>query len=482
MATAVGWAPIIKSEKRDDGTLVITGRAADSSLDRDFQIADPAWLDSAMSKWFGAPDGGNIREQHDGKRAIGNAVEYRKGNDGGHYVTAEIVDPLAITKIEKNVLKGFSWSARNAAVVVDKAAPGGRINRGDIYELSVVDRPSNPGCLITIAKADGPDGDADLELVEEPELVEVDKADTHVIEKTDEPKFTPTQFAELLKSLGKTPEPADGEDVEKKDSTDELLSNQDKARQVLADVRALVPAAIAKADGDAFDPDTEASDVDNGTSAIAAIARLIISEAEGLAVGRMEELWDIQTLVDAACALQCFVSSERFEEAELAMTEPAKADNPDNIPAATETSETTGDETTKTEDASKTEPSVDVIDKTDAPTEGADKTASPTEGLTKTDLSELLETTIAKAVQPYKDELDLVKADLAKVLETPRPDGPARTRTTTHTAVAAKADVLRAEIALCQKSIPITSGDMQKGYRQRLDLAEEELTKLDGAA
>jgi hypothetical protein len=633
MSTAVGWAPIVKSEKMADGTLRITGRAATSSVDRDYQIADPEWLDTALGKWYGEPDGGNIREQHDGKRAVGTAIAYDKAD---HSITAEIVDPLTIAKIEHKVLKGFSWSARNGRVTVDKAAAGGRIIDGQIYEVSVVDRPANPECLFTIAKADS---SGDLQVVADPEFVEVDAAEVDktddgdtvpVIEKADDTgvqmsvnlgSVNPAKFAEILKSLGKVPSgpmqstvtvesradgspsvvdtrtpldtakadghkpkpykasdadtvtcpacqrgnapdakhcdqcghhlkgdpdvtvaaKADGADsgavIEKKDFTQDerdaaakdgsamkdgsfviknaadlknaigLWGNSDKpaaakkhiitraraldlvdklpdswnvskADGIAASVRALVPGVTLSkddtgdgADGDAFDPDTEVSDVDNGMAAIAAIARLIISEAEGLAAGRMEEVWDIQTLISAVGALQYFVSCETQQEAEL-MSVTGKADQ-----ATTETG---------TEPA--TTPTPAQVAKTDAETTDTTTTdTTATEGaatgdLTEKALSELLDAAIAKAVQPYRDEIDLVKADMAKVLETPRPDGPARTRTTTHTAVAAKADALRTEIAYCDTQIPVTAGSLQVGYRSRRDEAETQLKKLDGAA
>lgn len=536
MTTAVGWAPIVKSEKTADGTLIITGKAADSAVDRDFQIADPEWLDTAMSKWFSAPDGGNVREQHDAKRAVGTAVHYEKRDDGGHYLTAEIVDPVAIMKVEKNVLRGFSWGARNAAVTTDKAAPGGRINRGDIYEVSIVDRPANPGCLFTMAKADD---SGEVRVLDEPEVVEPAKE----TEKADEPSrpeptFTPTQFEELLKGLGKTPAPADADTIEKKDySKDErdaaakdgsamkdgsfpiknaadlknaigLVGNAkdpkaakahvvkraralnlvdklpdswgiSKADQIITDLTALIPGALIKADGDAFDPNTEVSDVDAGNSAIACIARLIISEAEGLAAGRMEEIWDIQTLVNAAISLQCFVSSETYQEAEL-MSDTAKAD------AATETGTepaTTEPDTAKTETSAEPDAATDTT-KTDAGTAPAveNTEATPEGELTKSDLSDLLQETITKAVQPFQERVAALEGELAKVLATPQPGGPARTRTTTQTAVASQADDLRREIAYCEKSIQITGGDMRKGYRERLDTARDELSKLDGAA
>jgi hypothetical protein len=603
MTTAVGWAPIVKAEKTADGTLVITGKAADSTVDRDYQIADETWLDGAMSKWFTDADGGNIREQHNPQRAIGNAVHYEK-RDGGHYITAEIVDPLAIAKIERKVLKGFSWSARNAAITTDKAAPGGRIVKGDIYELSVVDRPANPGCLISIAKADD---NGDLQVLESPQFVELDKADGDDVgegEKPDEPRFTPTQFADLLKSLGKPPTPALatggvvdtsttpglflehpapftmsratlakatasaddecpecgttvgdndkycancgqklaaskdtgaaskadtqpeppmwGDDLRKFVGADKRkeyadkgvampsgdfpipdeghlksaighLANYDgdkaKAKaHIIKRARALkltnlLPAEwgvskafdiidalrkqlddagidVAKVDGAAAEQD--AGDISDSKAAIAAIARLIISEAEELAEGDLGEIQDIQMLIGAACALRCFIDSEASEADEIAShsapTEASamKTDQPD-VTAEPGTSTTTDTETTTTEATAQGE-------------------------LTTTDLSEMLDAAITKAVQPYKDELDTVKGQLAKVLETPRPDGPARTRTSTHTAVATKADTLRKEIAYCRQQTQVTAGDLQKGYRERMEQAEDELLKLDGAA
>lgn len=483
MADAYGYVPILKFEKTDDGTLLVEGPATDSNIDRDRQIADPRWLAKSMPKWFS--EGGNIREQHDGKRAVGTAIQYEQ-RGGQHWIKAEVVDPVAITKVEKKVLRGFSFGARNARVEVDKAASGGRIVDGDIFEVSLVDRPANPNCMFTVAKADST---GELQPVDKPELVETDKAED------DEPRFTPTQMAEILKrkfskderddaadkgqalpdgsypiktkaDLGnaikaygraKDPKAAKAHIIKRAralGAVDMLPDdwNVSKALGVIDQVRTLVPAAVLKADGDTdvFDPDTEATDVDQATSAIACIARLIISEAEGLAAGRMEELWDIQLLCQAANSLQCFVGNETYQEAQL-MSDTDKAET------ATTGTGTEPVATTKTE-------------------------AADTGALTTTEFGTLLQDAITKATQPLQDELTLVKGELAKVLETPQAGGPARTRTTTHTAVAAKADGLRAEITRCKDAIPVTGGDLQKGYRERLATAETELAKLDGAA
>lgn len=513
MGDAYGYVPILKFTKTDEGTLIVEGPATDSNIDRDRQIADPAWLSKAMPAWY--KSSGNIREQHDGKRAVGTAVHYEQRDNGQHWIKAEVVDPIAITKVEKKVLRGFSFGARNARVEVDKAASGGRIVDGDIFEVSLVDRPANPNCMFTVAKADG---GGDLQVVEEPELVEVEK------------KYSPTEFAELLKGLGKngtldkadTDHPMFGDELTKavkQAERDEMaktgvaMPNGDfpipdkghlrsaigrlvkytgdkaaakkhiikraralgqvamlpddwniaKAIGVLDQVRTLVPSLVVmKDDGSAFDPTTEAGDIDNAMAAISCIARLIISEAEGLAAGRMEEIWDIQTLASAACGLQYFVQCESQQEVELSMSD-TKADKADKVEA--------GQPATTTD-----------VTKTDTETTKTDTASTDTGDLTKTDMSDLLKAAIAEATTPLKDELALMKADVAKVLGTPQSGGPARMRTTTQSAVASKADGYRREITLCQAQIQVTGGDLQKGYRERLATAETELNKLDGTA
>jgi len=151
------WAPITKTEKDDDGTLLVYGPAASPDLDRDQQRLNADWLDQAMPAWFA--QGANVREQHDGKRAVGVGVGLSKTDGDAHMLAARIVDPVAVSKVEHGVLKGFSVGIKNPKVAMGKAdAPGGEVVGGDIVEVSVVDRPCNPTTLFEIAKADAPGG------------------------------------------------------------------------------------------------------------------------------------------------------------------------------------------------------------------------------------------------------------------------------------------------------------------------------------
>jgi len=155
------YAAIIKQEKQEDGTLLVYGKATDDSIDIDQQICDAGWLDTAMPQWF--KTGGNIREQHS-NIAAGVAKELDSKPDG-HYISALVVDPVSVKKVETGVLKGFSIGIRAPRIVRDQKAANGRIIDGQIVEISLVDRPANPNAKLTLAKS--VDGEADLVQVEE---------------------------------------------------------------------------------------------------------------------------------------------------------------------------------------------------------------------------------------------------------------------------------------------------------------------------
>ena len=143
------YAEIQKFDDNGDGTLTVYGKATDDSLDIDEQICDPVWLDRAMPDWFRT--GGNIREQHS-NIAAGVAKEYESKADG-HYISALVVDPVSVKKVQNRVLRGFSIGIKSPRVVRDTKAANGRIIDGQIVEVSLVDRPANPNCQLILAKS-----------------------------------------------------------------------------------------------------------------------------------------------------------------------------------------------------------------------------------------------------------------------------------------------------------------------------------------
>jgi hypothetical protein len=140
---------IEKADRNADGTMTVYGKATDDSIDIDQQICDGDWLDRAMPHWF--KSGGNIREQHS-NIAAGVATDYEAKADG-HYISALVVDPVSVKKVETGVLKGFSIGIKNPRVTRDKSAMNGRIVDGQIVEVSLVDRPANPNCQLVLAKS-----------------------------------------------------------------------------------------------------------------------------------------------------------------------------------------------------------------------------------------------------------------------------------------------------------------------------------------
>jgi hypothetical protein len=172
------YADILKYDDNGDGTLTVYGKATDDALDIDQQICDPVWLSKAMPDWF--MTGGNIREQHS-NIAAGVAKEYEAKSDG-HYISALVVDPVSVKKVQNRVLRGFSIGIKSPRVVMDKKAANGRIIDGQIVEVSLVDRPANPNCQLVLAKSIN--GEKSLTKVEE--LVETTETteDKQVVEES----------------------------------------------------------------------------------------------------------------------------------------------------------------------------------------------------------------------------------------------------------------------------------------------------------
>jgi hypothetical protein len=148
--------PIIKVDKTDDGDLLVWGRATDGSVDHDQQIVDPEWSGKALETWL--KTGGNVRVMHSTQHLpAGKGVEIAKsdGDGDGHWVRSLVVEPTAKRLVEKGVLQAYSVGISSPRIVRDRLAKGGRIVGGEIHELSLVDRPANKNCGITLVKSLG---------------------------------------------------------------------------------------------------------------------------------------------------------------------------------------------------------------------------------------------------------------------------------------------------------------------------------------
>ena len=258
-------ADITKAERDSNGDLIVYGKATGPDVDLDEQICDPDWLRSAMPSWM---EWGNLREMHQ-PIAAGVGLELQEqGTDW--MLRSKCVDESTAKKIEARVLRGYSVGIKNAKVVKDAQAPGGRIVGGEIVEVSYVDRPCNPTATLAIAKAVG--ADTALAPVEKADASDADPADDVVVPD------------DVIDETGMT-----GED-------------RDKAV-------ALVKKAIGP-DGQV----DETSDIEGGHQAIALIARLIKAEADELAAGHLDEAFDISLLVIAVECLKCWLHREQTDD------------------------------------------------------------------------------------------------------------------------------------------------------------------------
>ena len=265
---AQSYAQIVKQEKQADGTLKVYGKATDDSVDIDQQICDEAWLKQAMPDWF--TTGGNVREQHS-NIAAGVATDYEVKSDG-HYITALVVDPVSVKKVETGVLKGFSIGIRAPRVIRDNKAANGRIVGGQIVEVSLVDRPANPNAKLMLAKA-----------AESGELMAVKQSSI------------PTP-ADMAKSLKKSADEVDAEIVE----TVEAVEAVDDIEIVEAEVEAVVDAENADIElPEEIEGDSDDEGVEKSADVLVAEGVELINIAKGALADLLK--FD-QATYDAACA------------------------------------------------------------------------------------------------------------------------------------------------------------------------------------
>jgi hypothetical protein len=380
--TTTAYAEIVKHERDPaTGDLLVYGRATSPDLDLDQQVCDPGWLAKAMPEWFAS--GANVREQHS-SIAAGVGTELAQ-NGQAWDLRARVVDPVSARKVEAGVLKGYSIGIRGPQIIKDAAAPNGRITGGQIVEVSLVDRPANPTCTLTLAKALKPGPNT---------AVAVDSA----------------------RSLMRV---------------EEL---HDRTGEPLAAYKQLVV--------DLAQADDETADIASAQQAIAIIARLIQSEADGLAAGDPGEAADIDLLLAAVRALEWFQSNENTEEAPMATTVVDLAAQAATTPAAPDAAKGT----TPTPAPAATPPQTPAPDAPPA-VEGGE------------DLTEL--------VKALATKVDSLSAEWAKVAAQPAPGGPVLTRTTEDTAKAAGREHTLAKAAEYERlAYELNDPQARSGYLQ----------------
>lgn len=155
------YGELRKIERQDDGTIIVTGIASTAAVDDSGETVTVAAMRAALPDYmkFGA-----VREMH-GLSAAGTALTASVDDQGSTHLTAHVVDPLAVLKVQTGVYKGLSIGGKVLARdPLDKTI----ITKLRLNEISLVDRPCNPEAVIGMWKADGAGLEDDLTAVTSP--------------------------------------------------------------------------------------------------------------------------------------------------------------------------------------------------------------------------------------------------------------------------------------------------------------------------
>lgn len=143
------YSPLLKTEENDDGTLTVEGIASAETVDATGETVLAAAMEAALPEFF-AYGTGNLREMH--QLSAAGTVDVAEVNDDGlTRISATVVDPVAIKKVQSGTYKGFSIGGK---VLARDPKDRKVITKIRLVEISLVDRPCNPDAKIEVWKAD----------------------------------------------------------------------------------------------------------------------------------------------------------------------------------------------------------------------------------------------------------------------------------------------------------------------------------------
>ena len=493
-------------KEADDGSMFVYGLATDPTLDMDQQICDPGWLKSAMPQWF--KTGANVREQHS-SIAAGVGIELNADGDKWMLksevvdpvtqtkVRKGVLKGYSIGIKQAKVMK--SDEAPNGVIVggnivevslVDRPAnPSARIEIAKSVngELTMSEIEKADDILQEAVMTEGPA--AEGRTPEDRELVCTDcegEGKVHTVNNewnTCEmcggtglrPEDSPLDIvqedpshpaANLRQDTGINEAKADEPEVEKREFTDAERADAADAGQAMPDGsypiktvkdlknaiqsygRAKDPAKVkahiiarAKALGKesmipenwskAIEADTaKAEEMEHDPADLKAVRdaliALIKAELDEMANGEEDEICDVSELLTALSIFTEWWSDEAEE-------------NETQAPYTSEEAETPGDEMAYI----GLGVSADLI-KSATATTATDELRDELRAEIVKALG-LDDTTTKTALAEAKEELELLKADLAAVKEMAAPGGPSLRMSQNQTTKSAQVDQLRAE-------------------------------------
>jgi len=150
--------PITKAEQQDDGSLVVEGYATSEAVDSADEVIDYPTSKALFAEWPG-----NIREQHDMRKAVGRALDWSADDAGKRIFLRARVSagaPETIAKVMDGTLSCFSIMGPLKAKRAESVTARGltrtitRLFLKRIAEVSLVDSGANPDSRFVVIKAD----------------------------------------------------------------------------------------------------------------------------------------------------------------------------------------------------------------------------------------------------------------------------------------------------------------------------------------
>lgn len=179
--------------KVDEEQRRVWGVATSEALDSQGDVLDYEASKKAVTDWMKT---GNIREMHDGKKAVGKAFDAQfddvnKSITVGSYISRSADGENTWIKVQEGVLTGYSVGGQVNKTIVDKAKDAvsgvertiNRVTDWDMSELSLVDNPANPEAQIVMVKSK--DGESIDYIDMEKFLTAFDKKLSDAISKND---------------------------------------------------------------------------------------------------------------------------------------------------------------------------------------------------------------------------------------------------------------------------------------------------------
>lgn len=148
MSAIKKFAAISKVEDNEDGTITVFGVASTEAIDAHGEIVSKSAMENALPDYmkFGT---GALRAMHQ-PIAAGKVVKASVNDAGETEIEAIVVDPVEITKVKTGVYHGFSIGGSQVPGGYDKVNK--TITAMKLTEISLVDRPANPGAVISMWK------------------------------------------------------------------------------------------------------------------------------------------------------------------------------------------------------------------------------------------------------------------------------------------------------------------------------------------